>query len=482
MKHFAKYSIALLSVLLLSFSCAKSGEEQPKAEAPVVSYEIEDDTINIMVGESVSFAATVDSPVEYSCGWYLDGKKISRISKVTHTFEQIGTFKVSFKVENEAGSAEKVYTVNVAGEPLEVTYSVTEELIKVNVTETVAVSVTVTGGDKGTKHSWTLDGEIVSETASFEKNIAVPGTYSLVYHGVNDDHMTASKSWTIEVSDLPLSVDFSVEEGDVTVYVGRDYTFTATPKAGLNGFAQKWAVDGVQKSEGNSLTVNFDAEGTHTVSYVATNSSEDKIEASWTVKVEQYVASTILFADFENDAEGSSSFFIGNTANNVHVMQVVPNPHKTSVNSSDKVLADLGSLITWSSSAYFKFKVNTYPDGRELSYDTRSQYTKIKVMVYLGESDFTPLLQEDAKSTKSVPSVINGIAFDTVNPTMDAWRAAVKTNDWNVFIYDLTSAKYSSDVNSLSNTDQLQFRVCVDFKNNGKMPGDVYFDNIEFLE
>ena len=81
-----------------------------------------------------------------------------------------------------------------------------------------------------------------------------------------------------------------------------------------------------------------------------------------------------------------------------------------------------------------------------------------------------------------IPSLINGIEFNTSSPTLDAWKAAIKTNDWNIFVYDFTSAKYSTEVNNLSQTNQVQFRVFVDFNNNGKAGKDVYFDDIEFVE
>ena len=51
-----------------------------------------------------------------------------------------------------------------------------------------------------------------------------------------------------------------------------------------------------------------------------------------------------------------------------------------------------------------------------------------------------------------------------------------------MFVYDFTNPKYSSEVNNLSQTNQLQFRVFVDFNNNGKAGQDVYFDDFEFLE
>ena len=69
-----------------------------------------------------------------------------------------------------------------------------------------------------------------------------------------------------------------------------------------------------------------------------------------------------------------------------------------------------------------------------------------------------------------------------MNPTMEAWNAAIKTDDWNIFTYDLTTGKYSDQVNNLNQVSQVQFRVFVNFNNQNQKPADVYFDDIEFLE
>ena len=221
------------------------------------------------------------------------------------------------------------------------------------------------------------------------------------------------------------------------------------------------------------------------VSCSVTNAIGETADRNWTVNVAEKSERSLLFDNFEGYeiGPGIGSYYIGNVAGGVSVTQVVENPFKTAVNSSSKVLGDMGSIMNPnnSTSGYFKFKVNTMPDGKTEVPD-RARYTKVRVKVYIGESGYTPLLQEDNKSTKSTPSIINGIEFDTMNPTLDAWNAAIKTNDWNVFVYDLTSGKYSGEVNNLAQTGQFQFRVFVNFNNQNQKPADIYFDDIEFVE
>ena len=128
--------------------------------------------------------------------------------------------------------------------------------------------------------------------------------------------------------------------------------------------------------------------------------------------------------------------------------------------------------------------MTTYPDGTTtIPEEERAKYTRFRVKIYLGTTGFTPLLQADITGNpKSCPSMINGVPFDPSKPTLDAWNAASKTDDWNVLVYDFSNPKYGDLMNNLGNTGQLQFRVFVDFNNNGKAGKDVYFDDFEFLE
>ena len=273
--------------------------------------------------------------------------------------------------------------------------------------------------------------------------------------------MTASKTWSVEVADLPLEVNYSPSKTELEAMVGDNVNFTVSIVHGAIGASTVWKLDDVQVEveDPSKYTYTGEAEGTHTISVTITNAAGESDSRSWTLTVVPKTEKKLLFDNFESAEVGVNAYYIGNNVGGVSILQTVENPYKTDANSSDKVLVDKGSMMTNTSSGYFKFKIDTYPDGTTaITADDRALYTRFRCKVYIGSTGFTPLLQEDNKSTKSTPSEIN------------------------VFVYDFTNPKYSSEVNNLSQTNQLQFRVFVDFNNNGKAGQDVYFDDFEFLE
>ncbi|MBR5925260.1 MAG: PKD domain-containing protein [Bacteroidales bacterium] len=483
-----KYKVILMASLLAAFaSCTEKGLDdegtQTTPAAPKIEFSINEEAFSVDVDSAVVFKADIVEGTNVKTVWTVDDEKVAGTPSVTWRFTKIGVSKVHFEAANDLGKVTKDYTVTVNGIPLVVTFSEDSYTVDAVVGTPIEVAVTVTGGDKGTVHEWKLDNNVIStETTVFytfkEEEI---GAHTLEYKGVNIDGMSASRSWTVNVKDMPLEVTFSPAEAEISAMEGDEVSFSTTILHGATGATYSWKVDGTEKGTESSFKYTCSAQGTFAISATVTNSEGEKAEKSWTLTVTEKTEKKLLFDDFESTALGESSYYIGNNVGGVSILQVVENPYKTSTNPSDKVLVDKGSMMTNTSSGYFKFKINTFPDATT-EVPNRSAYTKIRVKIYIGETGFTPLLQEDNKSTKSTPSIINGIEFNTSSPTLDAWNAAIKTNDWNVFVYDFTSAKYSADVNNLSQTNQVQFRVFVDFNNNGKAGKDVYFDDIEFVE
>lgn len=490
MKHRLLTIVAFAAVL---FSCVKP-EPAPELKAPEATYFINgleaQDVTEIAVDSTLLFKAEITNTEIFECNWTLEEELMAKTQSFAYKFTDPGTYNVAFAASNEKGSCEKTFVVNVAGAPLEVEYSTVEETLETVIGTAVKVSVKVLSGDKETVHSWKVDGEEISTTTDFSWTPQTPGSYTLNYFGINRDKNTASRQWTIVAADHPLEGTTTPILDELSVIEQNSITFKANITSGTFGLTHQWSVDGtVQTSETTSeFTYLFTTVGTVTVGYKATNDAGDELTRTWTVTVKEKAPEpdpeegVLIFDNFESANLGVSSFFKGNNVGGVNVMEIVENPYITAANSSSKVLLDHASLITWASSGYFTFKINARQDGSTISGETRAQYTKVRLKVYVGTTGFTPLLQEDAKGSKSLPVSINGVAFDPANPTLDAWNAAIKTNDWNVFVYDLTSSKYSTEVNNLSKTDQLQFRVCVDFNNGNKPCADVYFDDIEFIQ
>ena len=483
-----KYKILIAACLLIAGfqACTEDAPDAPKPAAPKVEFSIPGDAISVDVDSAVVFNATLVEGTGVKTAWFVDDVKVAGTPSVTWKFTKVGTSNVHFEAVNDLGRVEKDYVVSVNGIPLLVEYSVPGDAAEAVVGTPFEVEVTVTGGDKSTVHVWTLDGVEAGSEAKFSHTFTEEwiGSHTLVYNGVNIDGMTASKTWTLNVKDLPLEVSFTPSDSEVSEMEGNEVKFSASILHGATGAAWSWKVDGTEVATTADYTYSCTSQGTFAIAVTVTNGIGESVTKSWTLTVTEKKALTLLFDDFENSPLGVSSYYKGNNVGGVSILQVVENPYKTATNSSSKVLVDKGSMMTNTSSGYFTFKVTTYPDGTtQIPESERGKYTKFRLKIYLGTTGFTPLLQADITGNpRSAPSLINGVEFNPNSPTLSAWNAAIKTDDWNEFVYDFSNSKYGSSMNNLANTGQLQFRVFVDFNNSGKAGQDVYFDDFEFLE
>lgn len=487
------YKIFFPMVLALAVSCKGEKEAEavvlvPEAEFSFSGQPASDLTV-VDVDTTITFTARVTNTDVFSCGWYIDGQKMCNTTALTYFFDTPGSYTMTFHAQNVKGELKKDFALNVNGAPLEVVFSVQDESIETTINSQVEVSATVVSGDKGTLHQWRVGEDLRSETNMFQGKFAVPGEYQLSYYGINADMMSASRQWLIKVMDLPLAARFFPSANGSSTVAGATLAFTSDVTAGRFGLKHSWSVDGVSCASVDSvMTHYFPSAGEYKVKYTATNDQKDELTNEWTVSVGEYkapkdiegVKSSLLYDDFESSEYGPSTFYTGNKVSNVSVLRVVDNPYRTATNSSSKVMLDKGSLITWASSSYVQFNASKKPDGSAVS--DRSKYTMLRIKVYVGSEPFTPLLMENKKSTYSTPCYINGEAFDTETPDAEAWKEMIHTNDWNIFVYDLAKAPFSTAINSFADCDQYQLRACVDFNNTALTPADVLFDDLELLE
>lgn len=487
-----KYLFAAVLLIAGFAACSEKPEEENNAqnEGLEAEFNIAEEAFSVQVGESKEFKITVTSGQNVKYAWYVDDEKVSSTASVTWKFDKVGTTVVKGEVSDDKTKLDQSYTVTVTGIPLDVTFTPAGNAVEAVIGTPFTASVAINAGDKQTTHEWKLDGEVAGDGLSFTKTfeLADLGEHTLIYNGANADGSTATHTWTINVVDLPLEVAFTPADDAVSAMVGDKVKFSASASHGTTGIAYEWKVNGEVVADATAAEFEYtaQAEGEITIALSVTNAADETATKSWTLTVTPKVLATLLFDDFENKEIGPDAYYRGNNVGGVSILQVVENPYKTETNKSDKVLVDKGSMMSNNSSGYFTFKVNTMPDATtEISGTERYKYSKISVKIYLGETGFTPLLRCDITgSPKSAPSLINGVEFDPVNPTMEAWKAAIKTDDWNVLVYDLSNSNYSTVQDGrLSGTEQLQFRVFVtDFKDQGIGKADVYFDDITFLE
>ena len=182
--------------------------------------------------------------------------------------------------------------------------------------------------------------------------------------------------------------------------------------------------------------------------------------AAWTVEA------THLFADFEALAALPADIEDSNKA-----LSLVENPFPTATNPSATVL--MNKLGGWTTSGMFKLLLSDVAD--------RGAYSTLRVKVYLGTNLYYPYIYA---GDYALPTTVNGETY----ASEAEWRKVVRTNDWNVLVYDL-KREISADTN-LGAVTELQFRPLSNWDHsNFVYTGDpvtdnrtVYFDDIEFLK
>lgn len=483
-----KSKLILAACLLVAGLAACTEKDNPgekqEPKAPVVEFSITEEAFSVTVGESREFKATVTAGENVVTAWYVNEEKVASTPSVTWRFTAVGTTIVKFEASNEVGKVEKTYTVTVNGEPLDVTYSVTDEVVNAVVGTPVEISVAINSGDKGTTHSWKLDGEEASTGLSFSKTFTEEetGEHSLVYEGANSDGMTASRNWTIVVSDLPLEVNYTPAAEELEKMVGDEVSFSAEVVHGAAGAAFSWKVGEEEKGTEASFKYTCEAEGTVTVSCTVTNAAEESDSRSWTITISPKVALTsYMVVDAEDLTElPPTSLLKGND----NALSIVENPVPGStVNPGTKVFKDDLSSATWGTSGLVQVYTST------ISGDIRYNYKTVRIKVYLGTNDYVPFMVVTNNNKASRPTKVNGTDFYPGH-SEELWASLVKHDDWNVLEYNIISGNYESVAATMADIGQVQFRFMVNY-NNSNYPNPVnettnthivYFDDIELCE
>ena len=478
-----KSMLTFFPALALFGACAEeivSEEQEPVS--PEVTYSIEGDKLDVYANSPVRLEAVVQTPGPVECAWYVtdDGveSKVASTPAVTYVFPEVGEYGIRFEAFNEAGNTGKSWTVNASGIPLEVTFDVEGgTTIETMVGEILAVNVTVIGGGDGLTATWTLtdaDGktEEISTSESLSYSLTVPGTFTLTYTGVNTYNISVTESWTVNVADLPLDVDFSMAGDAFSCTAGFPVSIIATPVTGTEGVAHSWKVDGADAGTDAVLKHTFTTAGDHTIEYSAVNAIEETFSHSWTVTVMEYMTGT-MFLDFEGLTKLPDNF------SDTHI-SLKDNPYKTAINDSEKVIMADKASSTSGTSGYFNIK--------DINIENLGNYTTLRVKVYIGAAPYYPPIRlfPESGQVDIYPCKINGMEFDNSAPSKDAWNALIYTDDWNVLEYDVRGGGLSS----FEGISQIQPRpFTVDFsagQSTGATdpvtnPRIMYYDDFEFL-
>lgn len=442
-----------------------------------VEFSNEEETISCLPGEEVLITATVvagDKEVVHA--WKVGDEEVSSTAEFKYTFDKMGSYTVAYRgVNADDISFNRTWTVTVDELPLEIEFSVADATIPCVQGNEVAITATVKNGGTGLVHEWKVDSDVVSTTAEFKHTFGEVGTFTVSYKGVNGKGEEKTGTWTVQVEEKPLEIEFSKAEGATLRSVaGDEVSITATVKGGATGLTHEWKVDGDVVSTTTEFRHTFDAAGTYTVTYKGVNTKGEEKNASWTVVVSEDAVG-YMFENFES-RESIPGHFTGND----NALFIVANPYVTAVNPGTKVLKDDLSASSHSTSGYVNMGFAHLND--------RAKYRAIRVKVYLGENAYCPRLQitVGAANPNKLPSKINGQAF--TDQTEANWKSLIKTDDWNVFVYDLIDCGFG--ISNFENTTTVQFRPLSKFNGNNIDEGAasetntriVYYDDIEFLE
>lgn len=440
-----------------------------------VEFSNEEETISCLPGEEVLITATVvagDKEVVHA--WKVGDEEVSSTAEFKYTFDKMGFYTVAYRgVNADDISFNRTWTVTVDELPLEIEFSVTDATIPCVQGNEVAITATVKNGGTGLTHEWKVGSDVVSTTAEFKHTFGEVGTFTVSYKGVNGKGEEKTGTWTVQVEEKPLEIEFSKADGSTLKNVkGDELAITATVKGGAMGLTHEWKVGGDVVSTTTEFKHTFDAAGTYTVTYKGVNTKGEEKTASWTVVVSEDAVG-YMFENFESRDALPGHFINGNAAIEGTTLQ--ENPYKTAVNPSNKVLRDL-LLKESGTSGFFDMGFSHLTN--------RSKYRAIRVKVYLGKNEYYPHLQISGK--KKLPSKINGQRFTGSMSEAD-WKTLIKTDDWNVFVYDLVDCGFGAE--NFENITTVQFRPLSKFNGDGVSGRDevtnnrtVYYDDFEFLE
>lgn len=99
-------------LIVMMFSCTK--EIDLYSVLPEIELSQEGNDLNITMGETLNFTATVTNESEYLEEWYLDDVLVSSDAVYDFIPEKSGTYILSYSASNDAGAITNAYTILVA--------------------------------------------------------------------------------------------------------------------------------------------------------------------------------------------------------------------------------------------------------------------------------------------------------------------------------------------------------------------------------
>ena len=201
------YKVSVSDKLEMYLSCA----DMLKIEDGTTIERVQDDflkvTAVVVAGAGVKHSWTVTDA---------DGTQVATSDQAyfdTFQLTDITTYTVAYSGSNTVGEYKLTFKVKVNDKPLNVEFSVPEGNASATEGQEFRIDATVISGASGLVHSWSVDGEEVSQEEDFVHTFSVAAKYTVTYKGVNAKNETFEAEWTVTVaSSATLLDDF---EGDL---------------------------------------------------------------------------------------------------------------------------------------------------------------------------------------------------------------------------------------------------------------------------
>jgi hypothetical protein len=285
-KHAIRTALALSLGLLLFYSCEKEEVKETPAPPTIIFANVDETGEHkLKIGGSVTLNAIVEDAVNPIFSWKIDGKIVSTERTFTFVADKLGEYFVNFRVDAENGSAEK-----------QVKISVLEKLPPQIKLDAAAIAyagipqefVAEADNAEDAVYVWRLDGQVVSETATYTFNQITLGDYSLSVKVTTADGQDM-KVVTVTVLPAPLPELYfdngryrvtsnTAERRTMTVPVDKSLVLAPVIRNISNPTTFVWKVDGVpQAATGEYFTFSPGVQGTYlvTVTEQSTNATAE---------------------------------------------------------------------------------------------------------------------------------------------------------------------------------------------------------------
>lgn len=372
--------LACIPALCLLLAGCTQQAEPVQYDRPVVNFPMENEIVDAVVGEPVTFKAELVGGEKVTTTWSIDDRIESSAQEFTYVFSAPGSYIVKFTARNGSGIIEREYTAIVAdafnvvlsvGDSLEVTRT---QLSRINVAAIVKSGAEI-------EHQWFLDGELKGEEAFFGEYLAEARPYKVKYHGENAVG-SFEREFTVNVKERPLQMSYSIYDDALSIKKNQTITITATALYGGTGLQSTWLVDGEKVGSENSITWSSPVGGLFTLRYEGVNAKGETASREWKITV---VSLGFMLDDFESGSALASWWTL---AQNTPGIELVDNPDPSGINTSKKCMKD-SVTGTGSTSGYFDLKGSVIKaQGIDMT-----QYNAIRIKVYLGKNKYYPRIQ-----------------------------------------------------------------------------------------